>query len=477
MKDLIEENITDKENITTLIELYYPVMFDKKIINISKYNETHSALLKSSKKIYDSNVKYYDNMNKFTQGIPPLDITGDIPITGITSLIMKCSMYSTKYQILPLDYIFKSINASKKFPFIKYGTSPKHEHLIRLYIMDDGQPMLKKSDVNKLLVILKKTTGISVYVNMLLPENHNREEYDKHTLVLFELSDTGKIRISFDNLKTMPVRPEGCIHEIIRLLNEFINQINECLINYDFKLLPIPDIDIIDNPRIQIIKINYSEIYNATSFQPYIPNIKRPIIPAIFYPINTDIKKKDLKITTDIKYLYTRVSNFNIDQEFNEITTPYSEVSFNINTRKLCISINNLSSVVYIPILQEYISRYVTLMNDTALLKIFKSDGILKYNVPVEEQYQVIEAPLDMANDIEEFENSDIDEDNDNNDFLNKLLTVQQLDINRPLNGVDDTMDDLVPVKNDDIGDKEEDEDEDDDELNNFDFDDELGEI
>ena len=380
---------------------------------------------------------------------------------------MSCNMYSSKNNIFPLDYIFKSIHSSELFPFIKYGTSSKQEQLIRLHLNDSKQPVLSKSEINKLMVSLKKTSGISVYVNTLLRINNGdpTSDFDKNTWLMFELSETGKIKVLFDTLNTTPINSDVCIEEILRLVNEFSNQINTCLQNYDIKL-PIYA-PTIDNVNIQITTINYSELYESTSFKQYIPDIKRPIIPAILYPLNLENKKKDTKILTNIKYLYTRVSNFNYEQEFNEVITPYMEVAFNINKNQLCISINNVSSFVYISVLKEYISKYITLMNDPSILKIFKTDGILKYNLPIEDINQPvnIQEPGKLLQDIERFDNDEIEEDVENDNFLNTLLKVQN---------VDNYDDGISPPRGGPADDMEDDEDID---LNDFDFDNELGEI
>ena len=414
------------DNVISFIELYFPLMFDKKVVDIDSYNRTNTKLLKMSKKIFDSNVSYYDYMNDFVN-IPNEDVYRPVK-SGVTALKMKCNIYSLKHVKFPLDYIYKSIHASELFPFIKYCASSKQEQLIRLHILNTGYPMLKKSDVNKLLVQLKKTPGIAVSVTI------NPAVY-KDAVLLFELYENGKINVSFDTLNTNPINTQDCITDILHLVNIFSEMINTCLINYNYQL-PMYDTTQ-ENTNIQITNVKYSELYNSDSFNQYIPDTKRPVIPVIFYPL---IKKKlkDVKMLNDLKYYYTRISNFNSEQEeFNENITSYSELSFNINTKMLCVSINNVSSLLYIILLKEYIAKYIILMNDKILLNRFKTFGILKYNVNIEdtdnEQLHNEQQQIKLLNEeIKEFENADVDE--EVNDFVKELLDVQDADVSQDSN-------------------------------------------
>ena len=414
ISDIIDE--IPVGNLRPIIELYYPVMFDKRIYSLESYNESRNKLLKISKKILDSNIKYYEGMTDFIN-IPNNDVY--LPVkSGITSLHMKCNIYTLKNVKFPLDYIYKSIHASQLFPFIKYCSSPKQEQFIRLHILETGYPMLKKSDINKLMVTLKRTPGISVYVTM------NPEVYTD-VVLLFELYENGKINVLFDTLNTNPLNMRYCITDILNLVNIFSEMINTCLINYDYKL-PMYDTNWY-NTNIQITNVKYSELYVSDSFNQYIPDTKRPVIPAVFYPLITK-KVKEVRIQNDIKYYYTRISNFNSDQEFNENSTPYVEISFNINTKQLCVTVNNVPSLLYIIVLKEYIARYIILMNDKGLLNKFKSFGILKYKVNTEDNdnEQLHNEKL-FDEDIEKFDNADIEEEEEeDNDFVKELLNVQE---------------------------------------------------
>jgi len=102
-------------------------------------------------------------------------------------------------------------------------------------------------------------------------------------------------------------------------------------------------------------------------------------------------------------------------------------------------------------------------MNTPIILQRFKTDGILKYNVPVEDTQPANNMePVNLVQDIERFENDEMEDEIENNDFLNTLLNVQNVDngdIRSPRgNALDES-------------------DEDDIDLNTFDFDNELGEI
>jgi len=437
--DIINE--IPPSNLRPFIEVYYPLLFDKNVVDIDSYNRTSAKLLKMSKKIFDSNIPYYDYMNNFIN-IPNDDLYRPIK-SGITKLRMKCNISSLKHVKFPLDYIYKSIHASDLFPFIKYCASSKQEQLIRLHIMDNGFPMLKKSEINKIMVTLKKIPGISVYVTM------NPNVY-KDVVLLFELYENGKINVSFNTINTNPYNTQDCITDILNLVNIFSEMINTCLINYDYRL-PFYDTTQ-DNTNIIITNVNYSELYESDSFTPYIPDIKRPVVPVIFYPLMKN-KLKEVKMLNDLKYYYTRISNFNSEEEFNEQITPYSDISFNINTKMLCISVNNVSSLLYIILLKEYIAKYIILMNDKGLLNKFKTYGILKYNVNVEDndiEQLHNEQQMKLLNaDIEEFENAEVDGEVD--DFVKELLGVQ----NETDNGSTDSNDEDL----------------------NYDFDTELGDL
>jgi hypothetical protein len=416
MVDIIDK--IPPERVSTFIELYYPLLFDKEVVDMNSYNNMHNKLVKMSKKIVDSNLKYEDGINAFIN-IPNNGVYRPIK-SGVTSLRMKCNIYNLKNVSFPLDYIYKSIHASIQFPFIKYCSSPKQEQLIRLHIMENGYPMLKKSDINKIMVTLKKNTGISVYVNM-------DSTIYKDVVLLFELLENGKINILFDTINTNPFNTQECIPYILNLVNIFSEMINKCLINYNYKLAIYEDITI-DNTNIKITNIKYSEIYESESFKQYIPDIKRPIIPAIFYPIIAK-KTKESKIPNDIKYYYTRISNFNYeeDEEFNENITTYADISYNINTNMLCVSINNLSSLLYIIVINEYISKYIILMNDKGLQERFKQYGILKYkNTNVDDTLHNEQVNL-LNEELERFENADIEEnEEEDNEFLAQLLNIQE---------------------------------------------------
>lgn len=419
MGDLIEHI----HNAPTCIELYYPLMFDKGVVDITSYNNANVKLLKMSKKLVDSNIQYYEGISNFIN-IPTNDLYRPVH-SGVTSLRMKCNIYTLKNVKIPLDYLYKSIHASELFPFIKYCSSSKQEQLIRLHIMENGYPMLKKSDITKLLVSLKKKPGISLYATMDV-------RVYKEVVLLIELLENGSLTVSFDAPNTTPFNTQECVPAILNLVNIFSEIINTFLINYDYQL-PIYDLNNIDNnTNIQITNIIYSEVYESDSFNNYIPDIKRPIIPAIFYPITVQ-KTKESKIQNNLKYYYTRISNFNSEEEFNENITAYVEISFNINTNKLCVSVKNVSSLLYIIVITEYIAKYIILMNDKILQDKFKSYGILKYNKNMDdtdhnEHIKLLNEEVDL-NDLEE-----------NDDFVNELLNVQE---NEGSVGSSDSQEDL----------------------------------
>lgn len=369
-----------------LVTLYFPKLFAKLPNSLGprspneeyleKIGSLKKELLKQSENLFKVNTKYYKNIeywNSSSFGEIPEVPNGSVGITALTASYM--STPSQTHQ-LPIDFIFKSIHATKKMPFVRYIISKRREQMFRLYApeeaMDDKRiPFLPRAMVNKIIVKSKKVPGIGVFST----------HFGADIYLFLELKENGEIQVQLETPDTRPILMSQ-VDEIGVVINEFVKTVNEILKQTDIILTPMTNV--IQHMTITAVDwimpfkmLNQKEVFNAT---------KSKLGCSVFLPESVMVKEqgkkekekspaktkaKAIKQKTEMSFVYTRVSNFSVDMP-EELQTKLF-VFYSVDTHQLYMKISNLPHIKYLQLLPNYVFSFVGLLTNKTLEDEYKS--------------------------------------------------------------------------------------------------------
>ena len=325
-----------------IIKIYFPLLFDKNIINIDELllqqqqliENTNKSLTSAEKKVFESIDLFF---NIYKQQTTPLDYKSQ----GIKQIkLIMHQEYKIKFS---LDIIFKIIHASNLYPLIKCNYDYKQENIYRLYtdkVSTDGRkiPYLTLAEVNSLSHDIAKKISVAVYI-----EYKNKNNIKQSIICSFGQNGDITLESTFDSLYS--------IIEINDLFNIHINPLIDVVKTFfEQSGYNINSFESIDNLNVEIIHIVYNSVIGITkSF-----NIRDNIgcISSVF-----NVEKDDFSKNKIIDLRFKRVSNFNkltsqtafiVDQFNNEV--PLQEMvtalmqNYNISQENAMQLINSFSN-------------------------------------------------------------------------------------------------------------------------------------
>ena len=231
-----------------MVDLYFPLLYKRKIRSMDSFLENHQVLIEQNRKIvksttfqtFDTIDTFYDIYYNRLSELPYID-------RGIESFDI---VIHPDFDVpLPLDIIFKQIHATKNIPFIKYNPGLRRENMFRLYseeIAKNGNkiPFLKKSQI----YAISKVTGKLRQISFFVQHEAQRETIDIY--VDFEYNGNIRVRgnvnkaISTNDLETILY---NAVNPILLSMNKFLERSG-----YTFHLFH----KLLD-PNIEILQLEY----------------------------------------------------------------------------------------------------------------------------------------------------------------------------------------------------------------------------
>ena len=291
-----------------LLKLFFPLLYNsEKIKNENKLNKKKQQLLdKDEKRLKDR----FDDYNEIIDYLYKINNKNKKNITKSKSGVKN--IYFTFYQKnnikLPLESIFKLINADKNIQLIKYNPGRQIENIYRLYTNGyysvDGKkiPVLYVDSNNKKSKIIKISKELSTRKKVGYFLLYNNEE------IYYEFLENGSIevRINFKNIKNIDYI-DNLISESLN--NILLSKIKQYLAQsgYTYSLFnSLKDDSIKINSLDYVVNVNESKQINLN-------NIVRCL--STIFNINKGVMKKS---EDEINLTYKRVSSFH---KMNSIMT------------------------------------------------------------------------------------------------------------------------------------------------------------
>ena len=160
-------------------KIYFPFLFNENIDTFKKLEKEKKTLIKNTKQQLSSSTlqsfKIIDDLYRINIKATPSPKFVKLE-QGVKNF--RIDVVPPFKMNLPIETIFKMINADSNFPLIKFNPSLKQENIYRMYsnnISTRGQkiPMLSKALIFKLIKAVGKESTISFYTEIALNNNNN----------------------------------------------------------------------------------------------------------------------------------------------------------------------------------------------------------------------------------------------------------------------------------------------------------------
>ena len=303
-KDVIEyNNIKQLDDNESIIKLYYPLLVEKNILSLESYNSNIKTLLKKTEQFIDDK-NFFQKKNDLTNVLHNIYFNSDSIENKIKGIInINFNIHSKLNLNLSLDSLFKLLNSTKQFPFIKFNPGNKMENIYRFYCDKISKknkkiPLLEREKILKYLKIVGKANNITIVINI---KNDLIKEF------VLEIDNNGIINIKMDFTTFIK------IDELNIIIKKYVNRF------FDNLLKNIPHLhdninffESLFDPNIEILNINYKIIYlnifkyNLTEFN--------KIKTCVSNLLNSSEKSDK---TTLKYYRYKKVSNYNETNAIN----------------------------------------------------------------------------------------------------------------------------------------------------------------
>lgn len=403
-------NLKTPIDFTTMLKLYYPFLYTNEVIDIDTYKTKKNEFQTKTKDMLDEGFESFNNNISLLHSIyNKRKSEHDYIDKGIKSLI--CTIENPEKINIPLEIIFKLLNTSKLTPFIKYNPGKGREKMYRLFtekISKDGRkiPFLQKSYIMRLRNNLARTKSVTTHT--IIQSKQIDKDSKNEILLNTTFFENGYIQIEYSNNQITTLEMvenaimEHCIPQI-NIIGDFLNQKGYNFvtfngfeetdniiydgISYQTSLNISKKIQInkyigclssiinIINPDLKTgIEMTYKRVsyFNEMdAIEAYITRLvnknmnRTQIIPLI--KENFDISEKD----AETKYL-NWLSNIQVEQQLHENkklrikSNPGFEININRVPFKntIIISVNSITNVKYIPLLEIYIDSMIRLTQD-----------------------------------------------------------------------------------------------------------------
>jgi len=302
-----------------LLDLYFPLLFKRGIVNAETFEENHQALIAQNRDlIKDTTIRLFDTIDAFyniyngrTQELSYLD-------RGIESFDI---VLHPDFDVpLPLDIIFKQIHTTKTIPFIKYNPGLRRENMFRLYseeIAKNGKkiPILKKSQI----YAISKQTGKLRQVSLFIQHETTRQTID----LFMDLEYNGNIRVRGNTLKPISVNDLETI--LYNAINPILMDINGFMERSGYTIALF---DKLTDRNVEIMQLDYVckiNLKRAMKLKSYLG-----CLTSLF-----DITNTELDTSRAINMQFIRVDNY---KKMTAISAMITEVFRRTNNQEEIIS-------------------------------------------------------------------------------------------------------------------------------------------
>lgn len=362
-----------------LVSLYFPKLASNLPSKLgassssSDYLEAIKTIRKDlftqSEMLLRSNTKYYKNIEFWNNGRRFNEKEGDM--SGITNMVVSYLSTPTLSSHLPIEFIFKSIHATENMPFVRYVITKRREQVVRLYspteAKDDKRiPFLSRALVNKILSKSKKNPGIGAFFMSSVEDLY----------IFIELKETGEIQLHLEAPNERPFLFTQ-FDLLENMIGEFVYIINDILKQTDIILQPVRNI--IQNTQITGVDWILSFPFSKPPSE-VIGKTKTKLGCSIFLHesiMNKEKGKKEkekekvAKAKSEMEFVYSRVSNFSVDNP-KEIQTGLS-IFYSVDTHRLSMKINNLPNFKYLQTVPSYVERFRDVLTNKDVEEEYKS--------------------------------------------------------------------------------------------------------
>jgi len=223
--------------------MYFPNLQSKNIFDLVELNNKQRELQAETDSKMEA--KYFNSYNIIDE-LYDIYYNGESKLSDVKEGIRGFTievMPNNKIH-MPLDAIFKNINCTAEFPFIKYNPGKRRESICRLYSTGI-------SKTGKKIPYLPKIKIISL--NSITTGNKQISIYNSIHKILITIESDGVIKIigKFKN----GVKTTKQMEEIIKKsVNPLIDSVNHYLANSGYKLTAIESLE---NENVNIVKMDY----------------------------------------------------------------------------------------------------------------------------------------------------------------------------------------------------------------------------
>jgi len=220
----------------TTISVYYPYLKEMEITSLSSYQEREERLIAETDTLvndtaFQTNLR---NIDMFKDVVTSRKGNYGIIEQGIKRVTITL-VPEYRYN-MPLDVIFKLINANKTNPMIKYNPARRQEKIYRLYAdktATNGNkiPYLSKGTIFKQMKVMARNSEVSVYIEAEGPHQ---------SPILLGFFDDGRIEAKLDMPVALNIQQINDV--LISSCNPIIDGISEYLQQRGYNMRRFTDI-------------------------------------------------------------------------------------------------------------------------------------------------------------------------------------------------------------------------------------------
>jgi len=223
-EDVLEFAVENNLSQETTINIYFPYLKEENVVSLEMYQEAMPRLIVETNNLvqdeaWERNTENINLFNYIYNGKNDKTVILEEGIKQVSFLINPDFSYN-----LPLDVVFKLINADESKPLIKYNPGKRQEKIYRLYtnkVSNNGKkiPYLSKATIIKKIKQIGKGKQVSIYME----DNIEAGEYS----IIMDFTSDGVIEITCSFPIALPI---DNINELIRLkCNGIIRKISDFL--------------------------------------------------------------------------------------------------------------------------------------------------------------------------------------------------------------------------------------------------------
>ena len=369
--DIVEKYKNMAISLDEFIKLYYPRLHYQlnkgSGVTVENIKSIHTELSENTKVLYEINRPYFTHISAFNS-IPMSSVPYSYGITRMHMIYIN-----SLNTVFPMDYIFKTIHASELMPCIKYRKNRKSEQFIRMY-QPSSIPTVSKAYVIKMLNVIGKTPGITAFIPIDKYAYINSIDVvtNPNMMLFLHINSYGNISVYYETTCKYIISYRDLILIVKSVMGFFAGVINETILSY-YQKIPT-EYPLLSGMDLNILDLQISVIYSDVSMASIVKVLS--LLPAIFSQGDND---SALSINSNIGLYtlgYNKSQNYIKDSpESTNITITNDKVS-----NKIIWTITKIPSILYLPIMMNYLSQFITIAKNSELYNNYSNSCVLGYN-------------------------------------------------------------------------------------------------